>query len=113
MSADNNAAAASDMETSCCASCGVAESDDVKLKKCNGCYLVRYCGIKCQRDHWRQHKKECKKRAAELHEELLFKSDYPFKASMLVDMEKKLMTEHEHIFFEFIKLGKKKALHIF
>ena len=45
-----------------------------------------------------------------LYEELLFKSDVPFKASMLVDMEKKLMTEHEHIFLEFIKLGKKKKL---
>ena len=45
-----------------------------------------------------------------MHEELLFKSDVPFKASMLIDMEKKLMTEHEHIFFEFIKLGKKKKL---
>ena len=31
---------------------------------------------------------------------------------MLVDMEKKLITEHEHIFFEFIKLGKKKKLNI-
>ena len=46
----------------------------------------------------------------DLHEDLLFKSDYPFKASMLVDMEKKLATEHDHIFFEFIKLGKKKKL---
>ena len=56
-----------------CASCGIAGVDDVKLKKCTGCYLVRYCSIKCQRDHWPQHKKECKKRAAELHDELLFK----------------------------------------
>ena len=71
MSTDNNVA--SDMETSCCASCGVAGIDDVKLKKCNGCYLVRYCGIECQRDHWRHHKKECKKRAAELRDEILFK----------------------------------------
>ena len=71
MSADNNTA--SDMETYCCASCGVAGTDDVKLKKCNGCYLVRYCGVKCQRDHWRHHKKECKKRAAELRDEILFK----------------------------------------
>ncbi len=45
-----------------------------------------------------------------LHEDLLFKSDFAFKASMLIDMEKKLMTEHEHIFLEFIKLGKKKKL---
>ena len=53
---------------------------------------------------------ELRAESKSLHEDLLFKSDYPFKASMLVDMEKKLMTEHEHIFFEFIKLGKKKKL---
>ena len=53
---------------------------------------------------------ELRTESKSLHEDLLLKSDYPFKASMLVDMEKKLMTEHEHIFFEFIKLGKKKKL---
>ena len=53
---------------------------------------------------------ELRAESKNLHEDLLFKSDVPFKASMLVDMEKKLMTEHEHIFFEFIKLGKKKKL---
>ena len=56
-----------------CASCGVKEDDDIKLKTCNACYLVRYCGSKCQRDHWPQHKKDCKKRAAELRDEILFK----------------------------------------
>ena len=57
----------------CCASCGIAEVDDIKLKKCTGCYLVRYCSIKCQRGHWPQHKRVCRKRAAELRDELLFK----------------------------------------
>jgi hypothetical protein len=56
-----------------CASCGVAEGDDIKLKRCNACYLVRYCSVKCQRDHRPKHKKECKKRAAELRDEILFK----------------------------------------
>ena len=56
-----------------CASCGTAGGDDIKLKRCNGCFVVRYCGVKCQRDHWPLHKKECKKRAAELHDEILFK----------------------------------------
>ena len=56
-----------------CASCGNAEGDDIKLKRCNGCYLVRYCSVKCQRDHRREHKKECKKRAAELRDEILFR----------------------------------------
>ena len=60
-------------DTSRCASCGIAENDEVKLKTCNGCYLVRYCGIKCQKEHRPQHKKDCKKRAAELRDELLFK----------------------------------------
>ena len=59
--------------TSCCASCGIAEGDNVKLKKCNGCHLVRYCGVQCQKDHRSQHKRACKKRAAELRDELLFK----------------------------------------
>jgi len=56
-----------------CASCGTAGVDNIKLKKCNACNLVRYCGVKCQREHWRQHKGACKKRAAELREELLFR----------------------------------------
>ena len=56
-----------------CASCGTTGSEDIKLKKCTACHLVRYCSVKCQRDHRPKHKKECKKRAAELRDELLFK----------------------------------------
>ena len=57
----------------CCASCGKAGSDDIKLRSCTACYLVKYCSVICQKDHRSQHKKECKKRAAELHDEILFK----------------------------------------
>ena len=56
-----------------CASCGIAEGDDTKLRKCTACYLVRYCSVKCQKAHRKQHKRECKKRAAELRDERLFK----------------------------------------
>ena len=56
-----------------CASCGIAGGDDVKLKDCSACKLVKYCGIECQKEHRPKHKKECKKRAAELRDELLFK----------------------------------------
>eukprot|EP00986_Skeletonema_menzelii_P007427 scaffold2919_cov130-Skeletonema_menzelii.AAC.3 len=52
-----------------CASCGVAGCDDIKLRKCTACYLVRYCSVKCQKSHRKQHKRECKKRAAELRDE--------------------------------------------
>eukprot|EP00984_Skeletonema_dohrnii_P019254 scaffold9169_cov77-Skeletonema_dohrnii-CCMP3373.AAC.5 len=56
-----------------CAACGTAEVDDVKLKKCTACHCVRYCSVKCQKKHRPQHKKACKKRAAELRDEILFK----------------------------------------
>eukprot|EP00577_Skeletonema_sp_RCC1716_P026311 CAMPEP_0113398852 /NCGR_PEP_ID=MMETSP0013_2-20120614/15205_1 /TAXON_ID=2843 ORGANISM="Skeletonema costatum, Strain 1716" /NCGR_SAMPLE_ID=MMETSP0013_2 /ASSEMBLY_ACC=CAM_ASM_000158 /LENGTH=162 /DNA_ID=CAMNT_0000283671 /DNA_START=60 /DNA_END=545 /DNA_ORIENTATION=- /assembly_acc=CAM_ASM_000158 len=56
-----------------CASCGTAQVDDIKLKTCTACKSVRYCSVKCQRDHRPQHKWACKKRAAELHDEILFK----------------------------------------
>ena len=59
-------------DTSFCASCGTVGGDDIKLKKC-ACKLVKYCGVKCQKDHRPKHKKECKKRVAELRDELLFK----------------------------------------
>eukprot|EP00984_Skeletonema_dohrnii_P003600 scaffold1220_cov104-Skeletonema_dohrnii-CCMP3373.AAC.5 len=56
-----------------CAGCDTAEVDGIKLKKCTACNLVRYCSVKWQKDHRPQHKKKCKKRAAELRDELLFK----------------------------------------
>src|SRR6056300_1113378 len=54
-----------------CASCGTAAVDDVKLKKCS-CNLVKYCSIKCQKEHRRKHKKACKKRLIEIHDDDVF-----------------------------------------
>ena len=51
-----------------CGSCGIT-GVDVKLKKC-ACNLVKYCSVKCQKDHRPKHKKLCKKRLAELHDKL-------------------------------------------
>jgi len=58
--------------SSFCAACGVEECDDIKLKTCTACKSVRYCGVKCQKNHRPEHKRACKKRAAELRDELLF-----------------------------------------
>jgi TPR repeat protein len=55
-----------------CANCGTAALDDVKLKKC-ACKLVRYCSVDCQKNHRSHHKKACKKRLAEIREDLLFR----------------------------------------
>src|SRR6056300_904288 len=55
-----------------CANCGRAEVDDVKLKICTACKLVKYCSVECQKNHRPQHKKACKKRAAEIRDDRLF-----------------------------------------
>ncbi len=60
------------MTNEVCANCGIAAIDNVALKKCGGCELVKYCGIECQKNHRPQHKKACKKRMAEIREDRLF-----------------------------------------
>jgi len=56
-----------------CANCGKGEEESDNLKKCSACLSVKYCSRECQAAHRPQHKRECKKRAVELHEEALFK----------------------------------------
>jgi len=46
--------------------------DDIKVVPCDDCDLVKYCSDECQKEHQSQHKEDCKKRAAELHDEILF-----------------------------------------
>ena len=53
-----------------CANCGNGEGSD--LKACTACKLVKYCNVTCQKAHRSQHKKACKKRAAEIQIEALF-----------------------------------------
>lgn len=57
-----------------CAACG-KEGDS--LKSCTACNLVKYCNRDCQISHRTKHKKECKRRAAELYDEKLFKEHPP------------------------------------
>ena len=63
MSSDNNT----------CANCGKGEEESRNLKACTACKLVKYCNRDCQIAHRSQHKRACKKRVAELHDEALFK----------------------------------------
>ena len=55
----------------CCANCGAAEVDDIKLEECDGCDLVKYCSDKCREEHREEHSEECKNRKAELHDRKL------------------------------------------
>ena len=49
-----------------CANCGKGEENNKSLKTCTACKAVKYCNRECQMAHRKQHKKECKKRAAAL-----------------------------------------------
>ena len=71
MSSDNNKA--DDMMIMPCAYCGIPEADEIKLKECDDCDLVKYCSDAYQKNHSPQHEEACKKLAAELRDELLFK----------------------------------------
>ena len=55
-----------------CANCGKQGSGTIKLKNCNACHLVKYCGVDCQKAHRMQHKKACKQRAAEIKDKHLY-----------------------------------------
>jgi hypothetical protein len=49
--------------SSACAKCGAqAGAPGVQLRKCSACGKASYCGVQCQRAHWRQHKPRCSKR---------------------------------------------------
>ena len=61
---------------SICANCG-KESDSNNMNICNKCKQVKYCNAVCKKKHRSKHKKACKKRAAELHDEKLFKQPPP------------------------------------
>ena len=66
-----------DVSSYCCADCGEEGSGVINLKTCKSCMLVRYCNANCQRNHWSTHKKDCKRHAAELRDEALFKEPPP------------------------------------
>lgn len=56
-----------------CASCGITGGDDINLKVCTACRLVKYCSVDCQKNHRSQHKRACKQKVTELRDEILFK----------------------------------------
>ena len=62
---------------SLCANCSKGEESVGDLKACTACKMVKYCNRDCQIAHRPQHKKDCKKRAAELHDIKLFKQPLP------------------------------------
>ena len=57
-----------------CANCGKEGSD---LNICNKCKEATYCNAACKKKHRSKHKKACERRAAEMHDEMLFKEPPP------------------------------------
>ena len=65
-----------------CANCGKEGDNDMNI--CNKCKMVKYCNASCKKKHRHKHKKHCDEqvrlateRAAELHDEKLFKQPPP------------------------------------
>eukprot|EP01084_Bolivina_argentea_P039459 72920_1 len=63
-----------------CASCSKSNA----TKTCSACKSVSYCNIKCQRNHWKTHKKKCK---------LLSKRNSKAKSKPQKDSEEKPMSK--------------------
>jgi len=66
---------ASSNSISTCANCGKEGSDVTNT--CNKCKSVMYCNAACKKKHRSKHKKQCDRRVAELHDEVLFKQPPP------------------------------------
>lgn len=45
----------------CAAGCGQMESEIGEFKTCSRCQKAFYCSSKCQKGHWKTHKKQCNK----------------------------------------------------
>ena len=68
---------------STCGNCG-KEGNSCDMNTCNKCKMVKYCNAACKKKHRHKHKKDCEdhlrlaaERAAELHDEELFKQPPP------------------------------------
>ena len=83
---------------SICANCGKGEEASGDLKSCASCKMVKYCSRDCQIAHRPQHKRECKRRAAELHDEKLFKDHPPTKDCPICMVPLPIDGENKEIF---------------
>jgi len=70
----DNDVSVKDNDVSVCSNCG---KEGNNLKACTACKMVKYCNRECQIAHRPQHKKQCRRRAAELYDEELFKQPPP------------------------------------
>ncbi len=51
-------------QTRRCGYCNLIEAPTRKLKACKACYSVTYCGVECQKKHYRVHKHHCRQTTA-------------------------------------------------
>ena len=77
--ASTNNADNPDNDITTCAACG-KEGEEDSMNICNKCKVAKYCNAACKKKHRHKHKANCNeivKRAAELHDEELFKQPPP------------------------------------
>lgn len=49
-----------------CANCSLYEVQNLKFKVCGKCKMTRYCSSKCQKKHWKAHKRYCAEKSKNL-----------------------------------------------
>ena len=73
----SDAASSTNNSTASCAKCNTTAGH---LKKCAKCKSTWYCGRPCQQGHWKEHKKECRRFAANAAEAPTGAAGNPFQA---------------------------------
>ena len=75
----------------CCSVCVAKPSHESVLKQCGGCQVLLYCGIICQKEHWKKvHRKHCKKITCK---EDLHKDELSSEFKKMLDEAKKFNTK--------------------
>ena len=65
--------------------CNVCGAKSDKTKKCSGCFKVWYCGSKCQKEDWSQHKGQCQETKSQY---IIGKHDGEYMSSYMSAMSK-------------------------
>ena len=87
-----------------CSMCNMIEEKDCNFMKCSNCKVSIYCSKKCQKKHWKSHKKYCPNldyytdNKTKNCSRILQRTFYESYATYINTIDEKKMKDHKHIF---------------